>query len=81
MVMLLGIFGYASKMTSDIPFNITARYKIQMLLAIITTVAIYILTDGQTHFNDVIGAVLTSVLILTMLAWIPRERKEIHSHN
>jgi hypothetical protein len=40
--MLLGIFGYATKTTSDIPFNMTLKYKIQVLLAIITTVPTYI---------------------------------------
>jgi hypothetical protein len=81
MVLFLGIFGYASKTTSDIPFNITMRYKIQVLLAIITTVPTYVLMVGQTRFNDVILAVLTIALIMTMLASVPRERKETPSHN
>jgi len=81
MVLFLGIFGYASKTTSDIPFNITMKYKIQVLLAIITAVPTYVLMAGQTRFNDVILAVLTIALIMTMLASVPRERKETPSHN
>jgi hypothetical protein len=81
MVLFLGIFGYSSKTTSDIPFNITMRYKIQVLLAIITTVPTYVLMVGQTRFNDVILAVLTIALIMTMLASVPRERKETPFHN
>ena len=78
MVLFLGIFGYASKTTSDIPFNITMRYKIQVLLAIITTVPTYVLMTGQTRFNDVILAVLTIALIMTRFLQIPRETP---SHN
>ena len=81
MIMLLGICGLATKITSDIPFNMTLRYKIQVLLAIITTVPTYVLMVGQTRFNDVILAVLNIALIMTMLASVPRERKETPSHN
>jgi hypothetical protein len=36
---------------------------------------------GQTRFNDVILAVLTIALIMTMLASVPREKKETPSYN
>jgi hypothetical protein len=76
-VMLLGIFGYASKITLNTPFNMTLKYKIQVLLAIITTVPSYILITG-TRFNDIIASVLMATLILTIFLQIPRKTS---SHN